>query len=87
MSLREAQSTLIELANALADWQRRLSELKATIPDPRFEDETDQPMNAAAKMVGTIESILLEEIPAIEQAARTAAGAATETHNPPEVRT
>jgi hypothetical protein len=74
MNLREARSTLIELADVLADWQERLSDLTASLPDPVFEAETDRPLNAAARMLGAIESILLEELASLEQAARSAAG-------------
>jgi hypothetical protein len=73
MSLREARSTLIDLADVLADWQRRLSELRATLPDPRFEAETDHPLNAEARLVGAIESILLEDLATLDQSARSAA--------------
>jgi hypothetical protein len=75
MSLQEAKSTLAELADSLADWQGRLSALSERIPNPTFEPDTDRPLNAAARMVATIDSLLLEDMATMEQAARSAAGA------------
>jgi hypothetical protein len=74
MSLREAQSSLIELADVLAEWQGRLSVLSQSIPGPRFEAGTDRPLNAEARMLGAIESILQEDMATLEQSARSAAG-------------
>jgi hypothetical protein len=75
MSLLEAQTTLVELADVLADWHQRLSALRATIPDPVFEPGTDRPLNEAARVLATIDSMLLERITKVERDARAAAGA------------
>jgi len=72
VSISEAQRTLSDFLHALDHWKRRLEKLSRSLPEPVFEPETDEPLNAAAGIRALVGSILEEEIAAVEKLARIA---------------
>ncbi len=71
-TLDEAGALLRALRDDLKEWHLRLQPIASGIQGAAWEKETDAPHNAAARMQGTVDGLLREDLPELLRQIETA---------------
>ena len=62
MAIEDARDLSQLAAAVFARWETRLSKLAAQLPEPRYTEDTDEPMNLSAAWQGALTTLLEDEI-------------------------
>lgn len=74
VELEDARDMMLAGIAALSRWERRLQVVAQGLPDPKYDPETDDPLNLSAAVQGLLEALLYDEVrPAIELLRRATA--------------
>lgn len=74
MDLEAARDVMLIAASVFERWRARLEFLAARLPDPRFDAESDEPVNLSASIKRLLEGLLCDGIQESTKALRSAAG-------------